>query len=159
LDINANPSMTFDNETVYLDSWHIHTPAEHPIEGYRAKAELHLVHADAMGIKRAVVAIPVDASKTTSKFFSQFPTIPDFDDPTTTEMEVDMEVVLEEVDMLKEFWTYEGSLSSPPCHEGLRWFVSAKILKTSVSQMRKVLGSSMYSARPIQRIWKHHVNA
>lgn len=42
--ITSNPSVSFDNETVYLVGWHIHTPADHTVNGFRSRAELHLVY-------------------------------------------------------------------------------------------------------------------
>lgn len=72
------PSVVFDenevNETVYLSSWHIHAPADHSVQGDRSKAELHLVHADARGNARAVMAIRIDPSGNShSDFFDQMP--------------------------------------------------------------------------------------
>jgi carbonic anhydrase len=75
--------MTYDNETLYLKGWHIHSSADHTVQFDRSKAELHLVHADAKGIERGVVAIRIDPGNYDSPFFSQFlsPTssVPSFD--------------------------------------------------------------------------------
>ena len=73
-------------------------------------------------------------------------------------MELDMGQVLREVNMFNEFWTYEGSLTSPPCTEGIRWWVARNTLFVGVEQMRGILGVSTYSARTEQEVWLHGIN-
>jgi carbonic anhydrase len=151
--------MTFDNETVYLKGWHIHSPADHSVQGDRSKAELHLVHANADGVEKAVVAIRVDPGNAPSAFFSQFLNVPSFDNKTSIPMEMDALQSLKEVNMFNEFWTYRGSLTSPPCREGVRWYVARNVLFTSVQQMQEILAVSTYSARVEQEVWQHQINA
>ena len=154
--------MTYDNETLYLKGWHIHSPADHTVQSDRSKAELHLVHADANGIERGVVAIRIDPGHSDSPFFSQFmsssSSIPSFDSHEGLQMEIDMLQALKEVNMFNEFWTYEGSLTSPPCTEGIRWWVGRNVLFVGVKQMQSILGVSTYSARVEQEVWMHGIN-
>jgi carbonic anhydrase len=160
--ITEAPSMTYDNETLYLKGWHIHSPADHTVQSDRSKAELHLVHADANGIERGVVAIRIDPGHSDSSFFSQFmsssSSIPGFDSHEGIQMEIDMLQALKEVNMFNEFWTYEGSLTSPPCTEGIRWWVARNVLFVGVEQMQRILGVSTYSARVEQEVWMHGIN-
>ncbi|KAH6664438.1 alpha carbonic anhydrase [Halenospora varia] len=165
--ITSAPSMTWDDKTVYLKGWHIHSPADHSVQGDRSKSELHLVHSDAEGHEKAVVAIRVDPGNTNSPFFNQFEqpsnsstitTMPNFDETTTIPTTLDMAQVLSEVANFSEFWTYEGSLTSPPCTEGIRWFVARNVLFVGVDQMREVLRVSTYSARVEQEVWQHEIN-
>jgi carbonic anhydrase len=73
-------------------------------------------------------------------------------------MEIDMLQALKEVNMFNEFWTYEGSLTSPPCTEGIRWWVARNVLFVGVEQMQRILGVSTYSARVEQEVWMHGIN-
>lgn len=158
-DYLANPSMNFDNETVYLKGWHIHAPADHSVGGDRSKAELHFVHVDADGHERAVLAFRLDPGNRDNAFFSQLPPMIGFNEPNSTmETVLNHNLALESVQNFNEFWTYEGSLTSPPCHEGIRWFVARQILFTGVQQMRDILGASTYSARAEQEVWLHRIN-
>ena len=161
----SRPSLTYDNETVYLKGWHIHSPADHSVQGDRSKAELHLVHSDSTGAEKAVVAIRIDPGNAPSSFFSQLTgttssknKIPSFHSKDSVGMEMDMAQALREVNMFNEFWTYKGSLTSPPCTEGIRFFVARDVLFTSVDQMREVLRLSTYSARVEQEVWMHQIN-
>ncbi|TKA78315.1 hypothetical protein B0A49_02280 [Cryomyces minteri] len=158
------PSLTFEeapgvNETVYLRGWHLHAPADHSVQGDRSKAELHLVHVDAKGHERAVLAFRVDPGNAESAFFGQLPGVIGFNETDVQEpIELDPSLALNEVNSFNEFWTYRGSLTSPPCTEGLRWYVARNILFTSVAQMQSLLRASTYSARAEQEVWLHQIN-
>lgn len=112
-DYTTLPSVEFDednkNETVYLASWHIHSPADHTVQGDRSKAELHLVHADAEGHERAVMAIRIDPGNSDSQFFRQLPTMIGFNSTDEHRLEVPMNLnlALNEVNNFADFWTCE----------------------------------------------------
>ena len=73
-------------------------------------------------------------------------------------IEMNLSLAMEAVQYFNEFWTYQGSLTSPPCHEGIRWFVARQIFFTGVEQMQAILGASTYSARAEQEVWQHRIN-
>jgi carbonic anhydrase len=158
------PSMTFDDnnttETVYLASWHIHAPADHTVQGDRSKAELHLVHHTAEGKERAVLAFRIDPGNSDSRFFNQLPPLVHFNQTNIEREDVpmDMNEAVTEVNNFSDFWTYKGSLTSPPCTEGKRWFVARNILFVSDTQMQEILRVSTYSARAEQEVWGHELN-
>lgn len=159
-DLSANPSMTYDDETVFLKGFHTHSPSEHLVANKRSRAELHLVHATADGHERAVVSIRIDPGSAPSPFLAQLLSqTPAFDSSDKVPLTVDPSLALQEVDMVNEFWTYKGSLTTPPCTEGIRWFVAKKVLQVSVEQMQALLGVSKYSARMEQEVWQHDINA
>lgn len=127
---------------------------------FRTRAELHFVHVDAQGKERAVVAILMDPGKENSTFVDQFPTPLVRFDNTTKQLQTSMALkdVLMSVSNLREFWTYQGSLTSPPCKEGIRWFVARQVMYTSIEQMQLILAASSYSARAEQKAWMHGIN-
>ncbi|KAF1954783.1 carbonic anhydrase [Byssothecium circinans] len=154
-----HPSFTYDNATTYLKGWHIHAPANHSVGGMRSKAELHLVHVDAAGHEAAVLAIRLDPGNFDAPFFTQMPTFVPFSDLATQQpLSMNLNGALESVLMFNEFWTYQGSLTSPPCTEGIRWFVARQIMFLGVEQMQAILGASTYSARAEQQVWRHRIN-
>ncbi|KAH0399555.1 carbonic anhydrase, partial [Aureobasidium melanogenum] len=160
-DLTSNPSFTYDNETVYLIGWHIHAPADHSVGGDPEKAEMHFVHADAEGHEKAVLAFRLDPGNSKASFFSQLPPMIGFNETGIEhqqEVSMDLDLALSSVLHFNEFWTYQGSLTSPPCHEGIRWFVARQILFTGVEQMQAILGASTYSARAEQEVWQHRIN-
>lgn len=158
-DYTTLPSTTFDNETVYLTGWHIHAPADHSVGGDRSKAELHFVHVDATGTGRAVIAMRLDPGLTESPFFASLPPYIGFNETRQIDgVSLDHRQALSEVNMVNEFWTYKGSLTSPPCTEGIQWYVARNILFVSDLQMQQILHVSTYSARAEQEVWLHEVN-
>jgi carbonic anhydrase len=158
-DWTHHPSFTYDDQTLYLKGWHIHAPADHSVGGDRSKAEMHFVHVDATGHEAAVLAFRLDPGNFNSTFFAQLPSMIGFEDIDVEEaVEMDLGLALEAVQYFNEFWTYCGSLTSPPCHEGIRWFVARQIMFTGVEQMQAILGASTYSARAEQEVWQHRIN-
>ncbi|KAM3417435.1 hypothetical protein BST61_g5681 [Cercospora zeina] len=125
-------------EVAYFRSWHVHTPAEHTIDGYRAKGELHIVHYDDSGTPRSVVGILIDRiskddesassyaspalATNGSAFYKQLESeqLPDiFSNDTIPDVQLDLNLVISEAKGYQNFWTYKGSLTTPPCSEGI----------------------------------------
>lgn len=110
--------MVFDNETVYLVGWHTHTPADHTVNGVRSRAELHLVHKNSDDEERAILAILIEPGNEQDPFIEQFPTpLVKFNTSSPNQFvqaSLDMRVPISRASDFREFWTYEGSLTSPP---------------------------------------------
>ncbi|KAK3716687.1 hypothetical protein LTR37_006317 [Vermiconidia calcicola] len=165
-DITTLPSVRFqesddsDPEEVYLIGWHTHAPSEHIVDGQKAKAEMHFVHVDADENFRSVFSFLINPSNgTQSAFFDQldqpFPPIGSDNERTS---KVDLNLALNDIGGFDKFWTYHGSLTTPPCTEGLRWFVAKEPLLVDNDMLQEILRVSMYSARPVQQMWMQGVN-
>jgi carbonic anhydrase len=107
------PSFTFEddgkNQTVYLTGWHIHSPADHSVQGDRSKAELHFVHVDSAGKPRAVLAFRIDPGNSESPLFKGLPEFFSFRElDKKVNLSMDPSVALQEVNWFSEFWTYRG---------------------------------------------------
>lgn len=121
---------------------------------------MHLVHVDAKGKERAVVAILIDAGHENNSFISQLPMpLIRFDD-TEKQLEATLALhhAIPSASDLGGFWTYQGSLTSPPCQEGVRWFVARQAMYTSIQQMQMILAAGSYSSREEQKAWMHGIN-
>lgn len=166
-DITTLPALTTNNETFYLSSWHTHIPGEHIIDGDTTEAEMHFVHIDLQSKIRAVVAFRLDPSITTesahSNFFAQLGPFPR--DPSTSPRRVEsfqpglvwQDVGKGLVEEQGRYWTYSGSLTTPPCSEGVRWFVVEEKFVLGDGQLQELLDVSRFSARRVQRVWRHGV--
>lgn len=137
------------------------TPSTPPAQ----RAELHFVHATASGKERAVLAFMIDpvpyGTVANSTFFESFPltSIPSYHDHTTkVPLTLDLKQALTEVNNVKNYWAYEGSLTSPPCTEGMRWFVAGTKMNVGTEQMQELLANTTYGAREEQKIWGQKVN-
>lgn len=130
-------------------------PLKHMINGQHARAEMHMVHADENGDPRSVVALLIlpAISNETSAFFDQLPeSFPAIGSEDSETLELDPSLALDDIGSLKRFWTYKGSLTTPPCTEGLRWFVSQTPLYVDNETIQKILGASRYVQLMIRRI-------
>ncbi|KAH8651247.1 carbonic anhydrase [Xylariales sp. PMI_506] len=156
---SQNPSFTFGNQTVYFKGWHIHAPGEHIVDGVRTRAEMHFVHGDSTGHEKAVLAFRINPSNISNEFFTQMPALVGFNETEVTEPAVmNLNLAVKSVKNFAAFWTYQGSLTSPPCTEGIQWFVSKDPMNISTEQMQALLSVSKYSARVEQPIWQHALN-
>lgn len=163
------------SETAFMSAWHIHAPGEHTVDGRRSKAEMHFVHVTAEGKPRAVLALRIDPGTEHSEFYNHLPPLIGHDEHDKhVDATMNVGLALAEVDYFKRAWTYGGeyatpgrdlahtcvgSLTTPPCTEGIRFFVARDTLFISDTQMQALLRASQYSARPEQQVWQHRVNA
>jgi carbonic anhydrase len=159
---SSTASITFkedddsEPETAYFGSWHTHNPSEHLVDGKHLQGEMHFVHYTADGTPRSVIAHRIEPSDDVKdSFFSQLPEL------FTTEqksMDQDINLDLSSVSEIAGLWTYQGSLTTPPCSQGIRWFVVEEPLKVSNKDLQRWLRASKYSARPEQFLWEQHLN-
>ncbi|KAG4428274.1 hypothetical protein IFR05_016244 [Cadophora sp. M221] len=154
------PSFTTNGTDYFLLGFHTHTPSDHTINGKSAPAELHLVHGDASGAAKGVLGFPL-AIGAESAFFAQI-LGPEGAPNTTSNLlldnhAMDMSLAVKEGGNFKSYWTYRGSLTTPPCTEGKRWWVSGKSLTVSQEQMDELMLISDESAREVQKIQAHAV--
>ncbi|PNS19159.1 hypothetical protein CAC42_1895 [Sphaceloma murrayae] len=161
-DYTTLPSMKFDSETVYLGGWHTHTPAEHTVNGAKPQAEIHFVWYTGSGSPRAVVGFHIYGGAQPSRFFSQFPTPwPGVDvQDKQVELTIDLAPLESVANGFRRYWTYQGSLTTPGCSEGLRWFFNANRFGVSNAQLQEILrvGGDESSSRNINAIKAHAVN-
>ena len=112
-DFSTLPHFSFaedaKSETVYMSAWHMHAPSEHTVDGRRSRAELHLVHVDADGSPRAVLALRIDPGTVDSEFFKQLPPLIGHDENgKQVNATLNVGLALQEVDYFKRAWTYAG---------------------------------------------------
>ena len=137
------------NETEYqLIQFHFHHPSEHTIAGQAFDMELHLVHATASG-NLAVVGILLqqgDAHNAAlAPVFDHLPT--EVGDPQAAGVQINAADFLPENHL---FYTYAGSLTTPPCSQGVRWLLLETPVSISESQLEAFASLFEMNARPVQ---------
>ena len=130
-----------------LLQFHFHTPSEHTIDGEQAAAELHLVHQDDDG-NLAVVGVLVTEGEANAAVAPVLEDAPDHEgqqrEPAT---EVDADGLLPESHLT---FRYDGSLTTPPCSEGVRWMVMTEPVTWSAEQLAAFTDLYDGSNRPVQ---------
>ena len=140
--------LTFADRTYELKQFHFHTPSEHTLDGMHFPMEMHLVHASESG-ELAVYGV----------FFLRGEHNPMFDPivqnlPAGPGDEVHVEgVAVDLADMLPETadcYSYSGSLTTPPCSEGVSWFVAMDPIEMSAEQIEAFTCRLRQNNRPPQ---------
>ncbi|KAF4550365.1 Hypothetical protein D9617_17g046330 [Elsinoe fawcettii] len=159
-DYSSLPSMKFDSETVYLGGWHTHTPAEHTVNGNKPRAEIHFVFYTRTGSPRSVVGFHIVGGASASPFFAQYPTPwPGHESQDKqVELNIDLTPLQTNANGFRQYWTYDGSLTTPGCSEGLRWFFNANQFRVSNAQLAEIERVGEYSSRNVNAIKQHAVN-
>ena len=143
--------LTVAGKPFQLLQFHFHAPSEHAIAGSRTPMEVHFVHADAEG-SLAVVGVMMQEGSQNDPLASVFANMPAEAGP---EVEV-AETTIDASAMLPSeagtYSHYKGSLTTPPCSEGVNWFVMAKAIEVSAEQIGKFEGIASPSARPLQAL-------
>ncbi len=150
-------SMTVAGKRYELLQFHFHTPSEHAVKGQRAAAEAHLVHKSADG-ELAVVGILMEEGADNlalSEFWGFMPR-------KAGETKRDKKVLINARDLLPSdtgYYRYMGSLTTPPCSEGVNWYVMAEPVSIGARQVQQFEVTIGANARPLQPVNKRLVLA
>lgn len=125
--------------------FHFHSPSEHRIDGKSFPLEIHLVHANAEG-QLAVVGLMFDEGEENAVLNQLAGFRP-----------TDMEPYIGPVDYNQiatsrdQYYTYNGSLTTPPCSEGVLWVVLKNPIYASQEQIDRFYNAmGADTNRPIQ---------
>ena len=148
--VNVEPgnSITITGRRYELVQFHFHRPSEERIDGRQYDMVAHLVHKDAEG-RIAVVAVLLDRGSAQSIVQTVWNNLPlEKGDEVHAGSRIDLSQLLPDD---KRYYTYMGSLTTPPCSEGVLWMVMKQPVPISVEQL--AIFSRLYpmNARPIQQ--------
>jgi carbonic anhydrase len=130
-----------------LKQFHFHHPSEEQINGRSYDLVAHLVHADDAG-KLAVVAILFTQGRSNPLIKNIFSYL-----PKSKGEEETVDVTFNVADMLPSthrYLTFPGSLTTPPCTEGVTWFVLETPITLSNSELAVFTSVYPHNARPVQ---------
>jgi carbonic anhydrase len=139
-------SVTVDGHEYDLVQFHFHEGSEHTVDGRRYAGELHLVHTDADGAT-AVVGVLLEegaANPALSAYFDALPAT------TGAEVEVDDFDTSALLPADHRSFRYTGSLTTPPCTEGVSWFVLTTPVQASAEQLAAFRTVVAENDRPVQ---------
>lgn len=133
-----------------LLQYHFHSPSEHHLEGRSYPAEVHFVHRAADG-RLAVVGVLIEEGEANPAYAPVWDNL-----PAARGVEVHLEHVMVDVDALlpadHASYRYVGSLTTPPCSEGVSWIVMRTPVTLSSMQLRMLRAVLAGNSRPVQPI-------
>lgn len=149
--IQVNPvpgsGIALDGVRYELQQFHFHHRSEHTVEGEGLAVEMHLVHADASG-SLAVVGVLYeegDANDALAPVWARFP--PEPSPPRPMPEELDLAALLPD---RRTMWRYRGSLTTPPCTEGVAWVILGETMTLSAGQIEAFAAIYPNNRRPVQ---------
>ncbi|MBF0590264.1 MAG: carbonic anhydrase family protein [Magnetococcales bacterium] len=153
--VKGGGHIVVDGKRFNLLQFHFHTPSENQVDGKNFGLEAHLVHQAEDG-QLAVVGVLMQEGKENA-FLKQI-----WDRmPATVDGEhilADRTLTLSEIlPAGRDFYTFPGSLTTPPCSEGVRWMVMAQPVSVSKRQIAAFAKLHPGSNRPVQALHDRHV--
>lgn len=142
-------SIVLDKVAYKLKSFRFRAPAEHIINGHRAALETQFVHENDKG-QTLILSVVSDIGVADPMLAPIWTYLPS--DPGAPAAIPD--VLLNARDLMpgtEEFYAYSGSLTAPPCTEGVTWLIAASPLSLSPEQIdayQRLIGSNARPAQP-----------
>jgi carbonic anhydrase len=149
--VNYGPGsvLTVAGKPFGLLQFHFHAPSEHAIAGSRAPMEAHFVHGNADG-SLAVVGVMMQAGRHNDPLALVFANIPDEAGPEVAIADATIDASAMLPSESGAYFHYKGSLTTPPCSQGVHWFVVANAIEVSTEQIGSFERISGPNARPLQ---------
>ena len=150
IQVNVEPgsSLTIGKESFDLLQFHFHRPSEEQIDGKNASMVAHFVHKSKEG-KLAVIGVMLNEGKDSAAIKTLWANLP----PKEGEEFLPAKVMFNPASMLPKdmgFYNYEGSLTTPPCTEGVQFYILKSPVDISKQQLAKF--PFKLNARPVQSL-------
>ena len=146
---DAGSTLTLEGDTYELVQFHFHAHSEHTKDGQTAPMELHLVHRNAAG-QLAVVGVWLTQGSANAAYapvLKHLPTTEDEPQPVPGET-VNADALLPAE---RSYYGYNGSLTTPPCTEGVKWVMLGQMVELSAAQINAYTSIFDANFRPVQR--------
>lgn len=148
LQANVEPGSTIevDGVSYELAQFHFHAPSEHTVGGKHLDLEMHLVHVAASG-DLAVIGVLFNRGAASQALAPMWAVL-----PASTESQGEV-AHFDPRDLLPgdgELYRYSGSLTTPPCSEGVKWMVYQTVASISDAQVQAFDGIVGFNNRPVQ---------
>lgn len=123
-----------DNEQFTLMQFHFHAPSENRISGKSYPLEAHFVHANDDG-ELAVIAVMLEVGAENPALNVLLAAVPENQNKAASLVtSVDLSSLYP---AQKQYYRFSGSLTTPPCTEGLRWLVMKHPVTLSEAQLKQ----------------------
>ena len=149
VDISPGSNIMLDGIKFELKQFHFHTPSENTINGRYYPLEAHFVHVDNAG-NIAVLALMFEYGKKNETLERMWRKLPEKAGEKTP-CSMTASDVMDLLPKDKSYYRFNGSLTTPPCTEGVRWLVlktPVTVSEAQVQKFAKIMGHA--NNRPVQ---------
>jgi len=153
IQINAKTSekLTVGDKSYALVQFHFHAPSEHTVDGEHFPMEMHFVHQADDGALAVVGVLIVEGAENPgiTPLWAHLPEGPGAE--TTVEVPAAFaDHIFPEVG--SGFYHYDGSLTTPPCSEGVQWYVRKTPTSLSTEQIAEFTAVYDHNNRPVRAL-------
>ncbi|OJJ15990.1 hypothetical protein BKI52_35040 [marine bacterium AO1-C] len=132
MEYEAGSDVMYDRAKFNLKQFHFHTPAEHHIQGIIYPMEMHLVHQSTKG-NYLVIGLMFKEGKENTTLAKLLKDTPKHQGKINSDHLINAANLLPQS---RHFYTYQGSFTTPPYTEGVRWLILQEIIEASAQQIR-----------------------
>lgn len=156
IQVNAAPGGTLrrGDKTYELVQYHFHAPSEHVVKGQHFPMEVHFVHKDAETGVLGVLAVFVKAGTANRAFTELAAAFPGKVSGETLVGDVDPSALLPSE---LAYWSYEGSLTTPPCSENVDWMLAMEPIEVDEQDIAKFTAIYSMNARPVRAANRRYI--
>ncbi|MBI4203175.1 MAG: carbonic anhydrase family protein [Chloroflexi bacterium] len=143
----SGSAMVLEGVAYELVQFHFHTPSEHTVWGFSYPVELHLVHASTEG-SVAILGVLMEPGAANGALEALLEDL-----PRETGEERQRDDLVNAGDLLpvgRETYRYMGSLTTPPCTEGVQWLLLVEPVEVSLEQIGALQTVLLGNHRPEQ---------
>lgn len=146
--VNDEDDFPLDNDTFQLRQYHFHSPSENFINGKEYPLEAHFVHENSKG-ELAVLAVMFEVGKENAALDPILDKMPlTLNHPVPLGKHLNLNQLFPDN---HHYYRYSGSLTTPPCTEGVRWLVMKEPVTLSAEQLAKFQHALQHTNnRPLQ---------
>ncbi|QXI11259.1 carbonic anhydrase [Pseudomonas zeae] len=151
ISVNDGGSLSFQDHEYKLAQYHFHTPSEHQINHLSFPMELHLVHQNTNG-RLLVLGVMVKEGKKNTELALLWNHLPGKIGKEAMVSAKLAPVLNRLIPVPSHHFYYKGSLTTPPCTEGVQWILFEQPIEMSKSQIQKFLELFPDNHRPLQQL-------
>jgi len=146
--VDSGSTLTVAGKTYNLLQFHFHSPSEHTVDGQPADMVAHFVH-KAEDSSLAVIGVLIQAGAESAALAPVLSNMPAEEGGKVDNAQVtyDLASILPAD---RSHFHYSGSLTTPPCSEGVDWNVMATPVQISAAQLDAYRHLYLGNARPVQ---------
>ena len=148
VNVKRGNTVSVNEAKLTLMQFHFHHLSEHKVNGTAYDMELHLVNQDSVTGNLAVVGVFLKQGAANAELAKVFDNL-----PATKGQEIVLSNNINLINLLptnQKYYQYTGSLTTPPCTQGVDWFVMKTPLEISADQINAFAKLYGNDARPVQ---------
>ncbi|KMV29618.1 carbonic anhydrase [Photobacterium swingsii] len=145
--VSGNNTLTLAGKAYQLKQFHFHTPSENYLQGKQFPLEAHFVHASSQGELAVIGVMFATGERESDNIKTLLSVLP----PPNTKQAINTAInPAQLLPRSREYYRFNGSLTTPPCSEGVRWFVLKEHLTSTRDEVEALQQAMGNNARPLQ---------